>query len=123
MTADTVYDLLDVSEMYLMAGLKKLCAEHLAASVDVDSAVQLLVLARTFSLAALEKVSLIRPLLSKWNAAHWSCFSFRGKQACLESVAHHIQLVDSAEFQRLVCDDAAQVSGSLKRHCNRTIVK
>jgi ankyrin repeat/BTB/POZ domain-containing protein 1 len=54
LSADTVYDLLNVGEAYLMPGLKKLCANFLIGLIDCENVVDLIVMSRTYNLPRVE---------------------------------------------------------------------
>lgn len=51
---DTAYELLNVGELYLMPGLKKLCANYLIGVIDSENVVDLIKLSRTYNLPRIE---------------------------------------------------------------------
>lgn len=51
---ETAYDLLNVGELYLMPGLKKLCANYLISVIDSENVVDLIKISRTYNLPRME---------------------------------------------------------------------
>ena len=54
LTAENVYDVLCMADMYLLPGLKRQCANVISQFLDVDTIVSILRTARMFNLARLE---------------------------------------------------------------------
>lgn len=54
LTADNVFDVLCVADMYLLPGLKRICGRSLAQAVCKDNVVQMWKIAKLFHLSRLE---------------------------------------------------------------------
>lgn len=54
LTADNVFDVLCVADMYLLPGLKRICGKSLAQAVCKDNVVQMWKVAKLFQLSRLE---------------------------------------------------------------------
>ncbi|XP_046653588.1 ankyrin repeat and BTB/POZ domain-containing protein 1-like isoform X1 [Daphnia pulicaria] len=87
LSAETVYELLNIGELYLMPGLKKLCANFLISAIDSESVISLIKVSRTFNLPRIEVF-------------------------CNEFIAKNVEeIVDSEHFHQLIIDDAYEVKG------------
>ncbi|KAI9555576.1 hypothetical protein GHT06_018091 [Daphnia sinensis] len=87
LTADNVYELLNIGELYLMPGLKKLCANFLISVIDTQNVVSLIKMSRIYNLPRIEVF-------------------------CIEFIAKNLEeIVDSENFHQLILEDAFEVKG------------
>lgn len=54
LNVETVYELLNIGELYLMPGLKKLCANFLISAIDSENVISLIKVSRTYNLPRIE---------------------------------------------------------------------
>ncbi|KXJ05523.1 Ankyrin repeat and BTB/POZ domain-containing protein 1 [Exaiptasia diaphana] len=80
-----LYSVLCAADLYLLNGLKRLCANQIKDHLDVDNVIPILKTARLFSLEGLES----------------NCVMFLAK--CLE------KFIDDTEFHELIVEDAATI--------------
>lgn len=84
---DNVFDLLMLSDVYLLPGLKKQAANYVGANLDTDSVINVIRTARLFELARLET-------------------------DCCEFIASNLELmVRRNDFEELIREDAESVKG------------
>ncbi|KAK4025082.1 ankyrin repeat and BTB/POZ domain-containing protein 1 [Daphnia magna] len=87
LTVDNVYELLNIGELYLMPGLKKLCANFLISAIDSKNVVSLIKVSRIYNLPRIEV-------------------------SCIEFVAKNLEEVAELEnFHQLILEDAFEVKG------------
>ncbi|XP_059352345.1 ankyrin repeat and BTB/POZ domain-containing protein 1-like isoform X2 [Daphnia carinata] len=87
LTVDNVYELLNIGELYLMPGLKKLCANFLISVIDSQNVVSLIKVSRIYNLPRIEVF-------------------------CIEFVAKNLEeVMDLENFHRLILEDAFEVKG------------
>ncbi|CAH3196418.1 unnamed protein product, partial [Porites evermanni] len=86
-TEENVYSVLCFADVYLLNGLKRLCAREISSLLDPDSVVTVLRTARLFNLPGLEV-------------------------NCCEYISKHLEkVIDNKEFHSLILDDASSVQG------------
>ncbi|KAM7437250.1 Ankyrin repeat and BTB/POZ domain-containing protein 1 [Porites harrisoni] len=86
-TEENVYSVLCFADVYLLNGLKRLCAREISSLLDPDSVVTVLRTARLFNLPGLEV-------------------------NCCEYISKHLEkVIDNKEFHSLILEDASSVQG------------
>nr|CAH0100088.1 unnamed protein product [Daphnia galeata] len=87
LNVETVYELLNIGELYLMPGLKKLCANFLISAIDSENVISLIKVSRTYNLPRIEVF-------------------------CNEFIAKNLEeIMNSDTFHQLIIDDAFGVKG------------
>ncbi|XP_031572856.1 ankyrin repeat and BTB/POZ domain-containing protein 1-like, partial [Actinia tenebrosa] len=84
-TMETAFNVLCAADLYLLNGLKRICANQISKYLDVDNVISILRTARLFSLESLES----------------NCSSFL---AC-----HLDKVIESVELHSLILEDAASI--------------
>ncbi|XP_022081189.1 ankyrin repeat and BTB/POZ domain-containing protein 1-like [Acanthaster planci] len=86
LTEDTSYDVLCFADLYLLPGLKRICANVISSHLTEDNVISVLRVSRMFSLSKLE-------------------------DQCTEYMARHLEkFIESEEFQQLILEDAAEIT-------------
>ncbi|XP_038068781.1 ankyrin repeat and BTB/POZ domain-containing protein 1-like [Patiria miniata] len=86
LTEDTSYDVLCFADLYLLPGLKRICANVISRHLSTDNVISVLRVSRMFSLTKLE-------------------------DQCTEYMAKYLdKFIESEEFEKLIIEDAAEIN-------------
>ncbi|XP_033644586.1 ankyrin repeat and BTB/POZ domain-containing protein 1-like [Asterias rubens] len=85
LTEDTSYDVLCIADLYLLPGLKLVCANEIYRHLTADNVVSVLRVSRMFNLTKLE-------------------------DQCTEYIAKNLdKIIESEEFEKIILEDAAEI--------------